>query len=171
MKQIRMVAILMALVLGVITSCTKDNNGTAAASTANMASANASGTAATNSISGRSNEMIIGDGPITTTLENATWKITGSSSSETNEEFLDYLFNFGQDNYLTATYRRSHVYDGYWSVDENKNILYMNFGEATSTLALMDGFWKVLSAERSMVRLQREDGSATLVLEKTENTF
>jgi hypothetical protein len=167
MKQIRMTAILMALVLGVFTSCTKNNDGTASATTAVVTNTNVSGASFI-----ANKEPMPADGPITAILLNNTWKINSyNGSTETNPEFADYLLNFSSDNTLFATYRKSHVYDGYWSVEETKSVLYMSFGEATSTLSLFDGYWRVLASDRSMVTLQREDGSATMVLEKTQNTF
>jgi hypothetical protein len=152
MKQIRMTVILVTLVLGGLSSCTKDNSGTATAST----------------LTGKTN--VKGDpGSIASTLQQGSWMAAYSDNAETNVNLTGYVFNFGQSNYLSAIYNGGVVYNGSWSVDESMSNVVIDFGTTPLPLSALEGSWHVTALNQSVVRLQRGDGSATLTFQKTSS--
>lgn len=163
MKKIQVAAILLASALGGLTSCSKENSGTPTASVASITSTN-------NGSAGISSTFKSG-AAIASMLENATWKVTSYSGPATNTEFNAYVLNYNENNYLVASSSRHETYDGYWNSAEENSTIDMNFYESTPTLEALTGTWKVSLNGDETITMKKIDGSASIILSKTQNTF
>ena len=163
MKQMQTAAILIALVLGGFTSCTKDNSGTSTVSTAS--------TLSTSGSSGTGKTSAAQKGPIATILIDHDWLISSYNGlSQNNTDFRGWNFNYGEMNYIAATYMRNAVYNGTWTLDEVSRTVTFNFGETIAPLTALEASWTVTNASETTVSMQRKDGTATVVFERTVNT-
>jgi len=161
MKKIRMAVILMTLVLGGLTSCTKDNSGTSAASI------NTS-----NTISNNNNKPGKGEpGVIASTLEQAQWKISSFSGFSGNgTDFTGYVFNFVDGGYVAAI-NGEVVYNGTWSANDATYNLILDWGVTTPPLSALNGEWHITQLSNQTVSMQRTNGSANCTFQKiAENT-
>jgi len=151
MKQVRMAAIFMALVLGGLTSCTKDSSGTSSASTTSI---NKSG-------------PVKGEpGVITATLEQARWSITYTGLGASGTDFTGFEFTFVDGGYVAAI-NGEVVYNGTWVVDEAQYNLFMDFGVTPPPISSIKGNWHVTEVSNTMVKAQRDDNSAFITFQKT----
>ena len=151
MKKMRMAAFIMAIVLGGITSCSKDNSGTSAATTTSITSTGGGG---------QGN----GGAPVGNTraiLESGTWKIAGSPNGQS---FSGYTFNFSSDGGVRASYN-GMINTGSWATTaERQDVLHLDFGEGP--LAALNGDWQVMSLSMSFVQLKGFSGQGTFSFEK-----
>jgi|GEM_PF-5792685 len=153
MKQVRMAAIFMALVLGGLTSCTKDSSGTSSASTTSINSVNKSG-------------PVKGEpGVITAALEQARWSMTYTGLGASGTDFTGFEFTFVDGGYVAAI-NGEVVYNGTWAVDEAQSNLFMDFGITPPPLSSIKGNWHVTEVSNTLIRAQRADNSAFIVLQK-----
>jgi hypothetical protein len=152
MKQIKMAAILVALVLGGLTSCTKDNSGTATASTTSI-------------INGKGG----GGTPVGNTraiLESGTWTITGFSNGQNSISFAGYAFNFSDDGTANVTYGGT-MYTGSWATTaELQDLVHLDYGEATAALMALNGDWQVVNINASSVQVQGANGKGSFTFQK-----
>lgn len=147
MKQLSMAAILMALVLGGFTSCTKDNSGTSAASTTSITNGD-----------GKSTPPI---GNTRTILESGSWKITASS----NGSYEGYVFNFSDDG-TTRVINGSSTYTGSWATTaERQDLLHLEYG-TPAELAALSGDWQVVSISTTTIELRSTDGKGSFTFVK-----
>jgi len=142
MKKIGMAAIVMVAVLGGLTSCTKDNSGTSAASTTSITNTGAGN-------GGKGN----GGSPVGNTraiLESGTWKVTGFS---TGQSFEGYAFNFSDDGVVRVT-NSGTMYTGSWATTaELQDIIHLEFGEESATLPALNGDWQVVNINANLVQV------------------
>jgi hypothetical protein len=158
MKQIRMAVIVMALVLSGLTSCTKDNSGTAAVS-ASTATTN------TNSITGKPN--VKGEpGVVATTLEQARWKISSFSGiSQNGTDFTGYEFTFVDGGYVAAI-NGEVVYNGSWSASDQTYNLLLDFGTTTPPISNLNSEWHITQLSNEAISVQRTNGTASFIFQK-----
>ena len=159
MKKISTAAILMALVLGGLTSCTKDASGTSAASTTSITSIPTSGGGGK------------GDGgtPVGNTraiLESGTWSITAFSNGQGSVSYTGYAFSFSEDGTSTVTYGRA-VYTGSWATTaETQDVLHLDYGEVSAALAALNGDWQVMNISANIVQVQASNGKGSFTFQK-----
>lgn len=153
MKQVRTTVILMALVLGGLTSCTKDNSGTAAASVTS------SNTITNKSVKGE-------PGVIATTLEQGRWKVSSFSGfSQNGNDFTGFEFTFSNGGYVAAI-NGEMVYNGSWSANDQLYNLLMDFGASTPPVSSLNGEWHITQLSNDSIMLQRTDGTASFTFQK-----
>ena len=143
MKQVRTVVLLIALMLGGLTSCTTKNSGTGAIE-------------------------INGDvGQIATTLRQGSWVAAYNDNGQTNADLSGYVFNFVEMNAVSTILNGSVVYNGTWLANETTDETTIDFGVTAFPLSVVNGSWRVVAISQSVANLRRVNGSATLTLQKT----
>ena|SRR5437868_5730398 len=167
MKQIKMLAIVMAIVWSGISSCSKDGSGTSTATTLNTTSNSPGGASFTGGSGGTGGSTQ--KGPIASILIDHDWLV--NSYSGPAADFQGWNFNFAEMNYIAATYMKEAVYNGTWILDESAKTIYFDFGETISPLTVLEGTWVVTSADASVVTMVKRGSGATISLERTINTY
>ena len=134
MKKLQLIPIIMALVLGSITSCSKDSTTT-------------SGTTVATS----------------TVLMQGTWKITyfNDSGTDGTANYNGYIFTFVSGGNVSII-NGSIVYNGTWTThnDDSQNKLYMNFGATTSPIAELQKDWHIIEKTNTKLRMEDVSGGA-----------
>ncbi len=134
MKKLRNLPVILALVLGGVTSCTKDSTTTLGT------------TAATSTI-----------------LLQGTWKVTyfNDSGTDGTANYNGYIFTFVSGGSMSVI-NGSIVYNGTWTThnDDNQNKLYMDFGVTTSPYAELRKDWHIVEKTSTKLRMEDVSGGA-----------
>ena len=134
MKKLQLIPIIMALLIGTVTSCSKDSTTTVGITT-----------------------------PTSTVLMQGTWKITyfNDSGTDGTANYNGYIFTFVTGGNVSVI-NGSIVYNGTWTThsDDSQNKLYMNFGTPTSPMAELMKDWHIIEKTNIKIRMEDISGGA-----------
>ena len=129
MKKLQLMLIIMSVVMGSFSSCSKDSTTTPGTTTATS-----------------------------TILLQGTWKITyfNDSGTDGTANYNGYIITFVSGGSVSVI-NGSIVYNGSWSThnDDSQNKLYMNFGTTTSPMVELQKDWHLI--EKTNVKIRMED--------------
>ena len=134
MKKLLQISFILALVLGGITSCSKDSSTISVTTVATS-----------------------------TLLVQGTWKITyfNDSGTDGTANYNGYIFTFIGGGSVSVI-NGSIVYNGSWTThnDDSQNKLFMDFGVATSPFAELKKDWHIVEKTSTKLRMEDVSGGA-----------